>query len=173
MERKIGYFGNREYESSESLKKYDPNEKLLPITYSAGCTRRIAKSASRHTVQMKPQFGTLLFNPLYRPVVMDFCRYYQRMLALTVIMIYGEPVSIEDIDEITPEMAADILGRFYPASYNWIVSRDSRGYVHGTVENPRQLPAEICDILGNDPDIRHEYFRVDYRTGRYIAPRFS
>lgn len=71
---------------------------------------------------MKPQFGTLLFNPLYIPLVLEACSYYQHMLALTILMIYGEPVSMEDIDEITPEIAADILVRFYPSSYNWIVS---------------------------------------------------
>lgn len=173
MERKIGYFENREYESSISLENYDPNERRLPITYSAGCTRRIARSASRQTEQIKPQFGTLLFNPLYQPVVMEACSYYQRMLALTILMIYNEPVSMEDIDGITPEMAADILGRFYPSSYNWIVSRDSLGYVQGKVQNPRQLPVEICDILGKDPDKRHEYFRVDYKTGKYIVPVHS
>lgn len=173
MDRKIGYFENREYESSGALKNYDPNEKQLPITYTAGCTRRIAKFASRRTEQMKPQFGTLLFNPLYMPLVLEACSYYQRMLALTVLMIYGEPVSMEDIDEITPEIAADILVRFYPSSYNWIVSCDSRGYIHGRVENPRQQPEDICNILGKDPDIRHEYFRADYKTGKYIVPNYS
>lgn len=170
MERKPGYFENREYESSGTLKKYDPNEKKLPITYSAGCTRRIAKAASRQMEQIEPQFGTLLFNPVYRSGVLEACSYYQRLLALTVLMIYGEPVAMEDIDEITPEMASDIIKRFYPSSYNWIISRDSRGYVRGKVENPRQLPEEICDILGNDPDIRHGYFKVNLQTGEFKVP---
>lgn len=157
----MGYYDERRYNTSEILKPYDTFAEDLPITYAQGCVRHIAKPLNREIMDCIPNFGKIVTDPQVMPAVLENYDFYKKLLAIDLLyFVYGDNNAWEDlIIGITPEVADEIIMRFYPSNRNWWISEDGRGYVSGILDEPRQHHVFIEEMFG-DWEKRRYHFQV-------------
>lgn len=155
----MSYYRDRKYNNSETLKPYDIFAKKIPVTYAEGCIRHIAEPLNRVFIDEAPHFGHIVTNSEYETTAKNiYCLYKMALAVETLLTIYGDEDAFpEQWAEVTPEIADEILMRFYPYNYNWVISDDSRGYVIDRVLSPREFHEELNDILSSDPKKRKKY----------------
>lgn len=157
----MSYINERKFSSNEKLKPYDAFADELPITYALGCVRHIAKPLNREIIDCVPGFGRIVTDPQVKPAVEDNCDYYKRILALDILYsVYGdEEVCSTKCMDIPPELADEIIMRFYPSNHDWLISEDGRGFVFGNVDEPRKRLSVLEEMLG-DLEKRKYHFQI-------------
>lgn len=158
----MSYIDERRFANTETLKPYDAFAEKLPITYALGCVRHIAKPLNRKIVDCVPGFGKIITDPQVKPAVDDNCIFYKKLLAMDLLYnVYGDE-NVEGITfpEIPPELADEIIMRFYPSNPNWIISKDGRGYVCGALDEPREHHPSLEEMWGRDIEKRKYHFQI-------------
>lgn len=157
----MSYINERKFSSNEKLKPYDAFAEELPITYALGCVRHIAKPLNREIVDCVPGFGRIVTDSQVMPAVEDNYDYYKKILALDLLYsIYGDDnIRSADCADITPELADEIIMRFYPSNHDWLISEDGRGFAFGVIEEPKKHLSVLEDMLG-DLEKRKYHFHI-------------
>jgi len=151
MSENLNYYKERKFDSSEELKKFDPFEREIPITYTKGCSRHIATPVGRCMLNEQPGFGTVITDEKYLPLVNEGCDFYRKLLAVnTLINIYGESAIPNDVDEITPEIANEVLMRFYPSTPSWIDGEKN--------EDQKPMLQDLLLMYSENPEDREKFF---------------
>lgn len=156
----MGYYDERKFETSEVLKPYDAFAEEIPITYAQGCVRHIAKPLNREIMDCVPNFGKIVTDPQVMPAVLDNYNFYKKLLALDLLyVVYGDRSALgKTLSEITPEVADEIIMRYYPSNHNWWISEDGRGYVCGTLDERRHH--EYLEEMLGDLNKRKYHFQI-------------
>lgn len=155
------YYDERKFNTSEVLKPYDAFAEEIPITYAQGCVRHIAQPLNREIMDCVPDFGKIVTDPQVMPAVQENYDFYKKLLAIDLLYyVYGDDDAWEDyIVSLTPEVADEIIMRFYPSNRNWWISEDGRGYVCGILDEPRKHHVYINEMLG-DLEKRKYHFHI-------------
>lgn len=157
----MSYIDERRFAASEKLKPYDAFAKELPITYTLGCVRHIAKPLNREIIDCVPGFGRIITDPQVKPAVEDNCAYYKKLLAIDLLLnVYGDQNAYTtDCMDLSPELVDEIIMRFYPSNHDWWISEDGRGYVCGILDEPRKHLKILEEMMG-DSEKRKYHFQI-------------
>lgn len=157
----MSYIDERKFGANEKLKPYDAFAEELPITYAIGCVRHIAAPLSREIMDCVPCFGQIITDPQVKPAVEDNLDYYKRLLAIDLLVnVYGdENACTTNCMDMSPELADEIIMRFYPSNHDWWISEDGRGYICGILDEPRRHHRILEEMLG-DLEKRKYHFHI-------------
>ncbi|MSS36501.1 hypothetical protein [Clostridium porci] len=159
------YFAERGFENVSKLKQYDAYDKPIPIGYTKGCTRHLVKALSKPEVKMQPEFGHIYALPQYEALVRGCVETYQAILAHDLLYSVFEndaPALLEgaDLDHISPELAHEILTRFYPSDYHWLHDREGAIPAESGYVTPVQHSSYMDGLL-HDAEYRKEAFGIN------------
>ncbi len=166
--KQLNYFREHKYEESPILKSMDPYRQELPIGYATNCTRRIDIRES--TKDQRGDLGFGIIHARYTEMnhVLDGIDQYNALM-LTDLManVYNEEGSTANHSQIysdvmayletRPVEAIELLRRFFPSNYNWMISKDGSGFNNGKIFDPIQH-FDALNNLRTDPRKRQSMF---------------
>lgn len=167
----MSYFTDKKFNHDPKIKDYDVYNKKIPIGYAKGCKRRLVMEEGLVSLQDAPHYGYIMTDMEHVDDLQWRLNHFQALLArdLLVSMCGQKEADVPDLNDITPEMAKEIISRFYPSNIDWFMSAMNEGYTMG-IDAPLRIHQQELQRLMMDPEYANEFFNRSLQPSVKTTP---